>query len=76
MECALWRAGEVAGWVLLDGQVNQNLTTEFFNVNVIGDSNKNFFHWRGRGKNLIRTSSRQEGFGDIKYIINLSRTFI
>lgn len=44
---------------LLDGQVNQDLTTGFFNVKLIGDSNKNLFSGSGRGTNVTGNSSRQ-----------------
>lgn len=58
-ECVLWRAREVAAQVLLDGQVNQDLTTGFFNVKIFGDSNKNLFSGSGRGTNVTGNSSRQ-----------------
>lgn len=58
--------GEGTGRVLLEGQVNGDLSMGFFSMKVFNDPNKNL-KWSGRGKMLIRNNLRQKkgrGFGE------------
>lgn len=52
--------------MLLEGQVNGDLTMGFFSMKVFNDPNKNL-KWSGRGNMLIRNNLRQKkgrGFGE------------